>query len=223
MTLTAPVTLNLTTPRTVSKAMALLGIRWMPTPVPGSALKDEHGLYTWVDGRGAFCQCGCGNVTLSDNLLDRAILYSGVGESTSGVIGRVIRETSFIGEGSDHGHGMAMYHRRGVPVIGNVELIPTDLNWIDARIKPDGAEIARTWLTGIRTQPATLFKAAERLAIRICIHVGDVGAPVNSTHAGGWESNHGADWAAFAVAAEMRAKPPSHLGETMQASPVTTV
>lgn len=182
--------------------------------MPASALRHEHGLYAWVDGRGAYCQCGCGHISLSGDLLNRGILYNGVGESTSGVIGRVSRETGFIGETSDHGHGMAMFRRLGVPVVGDVTQVPTDVSWIDTQIRPDGAEIARTWLAHVTTHRQTLVKA-EHLAIRICIHAGDVGAPVNSTHAGAWENNHAADWAAFAVAAQLRSTPPTDPSSTV--------
>ncbi|MGX1668615.1 hypothetical protein [Streptomyces sp. NPDC055400] len=192
-TFTAPVALNLTTPRAVTLAFAELGLGWQPVPLDAANIDGQAGLYAWVDG-------------IVDepaaNLVDRGVLYWGIGTGTGGVVERVRREIGYVGPGASHAHGIAVRRRAAVPVAAPVTVQDTDLGWLTSPkfdIKPEGAGIALHWLEEIKDSPLLLIKAVEHLAIRIAIHFGDTGAPVNSTHAGAWENDSSADWAAWAV------------------------
>ncbi|MFD9817441.1 hypothetical protein [Streptomyces violascens] len=190
---TAPVVLNLTTPRAVSLAFAELGLGWAPVPLDMANIDGQAGLYAWVDGRVD---------APTTSLVDRGVLYWGVGTGAGGVVDRLRREIGYVGPGASHAHGIAVHRRAAVPVAAPVTVQDTDLEWLTSPafdMKPEGVAIALHWLEEIKDNPLLLVKAVEHLAIRIAIHFGDTGAPVNSTHAGAWENDSPADWAAWGV------------------------
>ncbi|MFF4507602.1 hypothetical protein [Streptomyces sp. NPDC001401] len=192
-TFTAPVALNLTTPRAVTLALAELGLGWEPIPLDVANNDRQAGLYAWVDGLVD---------ELAVDLVDRGVLYWGIGTGAGGAVERVRREIGFVGPNATHAHGITVHRRAAVPIAAPVTVQETDLGWLTSPafdIKPEGAAIALHWLEEIKDSPSLLIKAVEHLAIRIAIHFGDTGAPVNSTHAGAWEDDSPADWAAWGV------------------------
>src|SRR5262249_40559327 len=99
-TLTATAVLDLVTPRTLVKALGLLGINWFPLPFKQLPATSDVGLYAWVIGRG--------HEQLE--LLDRPVAYVGVGaDEKGGVRGCLVRERSIVSATAEHGHGRAMY------------------------------------------------------------------------------------------------------------------
>lgn len=192
-TFTAPVALNLTTPKAVTLAFSELGLGWEPVPIDAAKVDGQAGLYAWVDGLVE---------EPAADPVDRGVLYWGVGTGAGGFAERVRREISYVGPEASHAHGIAVHRRAAIPIAAPVTVQDTDLGWLTSPsfdIEPEGAAIALHWLEEIKDNPLLLIKAVEHLAIRISIHFGDTGAPVNSTHAGAWENYSPADWAAWAV------------------------
>jgi len=198
--LTAPVTLQLATARAVQLGLTMFGIEWIdPRKVlPGeTSTSTASGLYAWVDGVGA---PGLPDAdAIAD--LDRPVLYWGIGEDKKkGVRGRLANEWSWIGEAAGHGHGRAMHRRRAFPLVGPVTFKQgQDRSGLYAALNENAAEAEEAVLDWLGNGPSP-EQVAERLAIRLSIHLGDTGAPVQSTYAGAWDSLHGADWAAWAIA-----------------------
>jgi hypothetical protein len=184
-TLTAPTTLRLAAPAAMSACMATLGFIWEPHSLDESELTTEHGLYTWVDGP-------AGNHV---DPLNRGVLYIGVGESAKGVLDRLKYEQRWADHEAEHAHGMAVFRRQAVPLVSTVRYEPADLSWLDD-VSGQPAAI-REWLHDSTVSPVA---KAERLAIRLAIFIGDVGAPVQSTHAGAWANVSPAHYAAYAAA-----------------------
>jgi hypothetical protein len=185
---TAPITLNLVTPRGVIAGLEVLGVFWKPVPFDLSPLQFEAGLYAWVDGIGARSQSGA--LALADDLLDRPILYKGIGDGELGVRGRLGQETGLIGPDAAHGHGIAMHARRASVVVGPLEAVEIDLTWLPEVVSAKGAAIISRWLEESWQTPAQLVRAAEKIAIRLGIHLGETAAPVQSQYAGAWDSDH---------------------------------
>lgn len=183
--LTAATTLRLMTPATMTACLATLGFVWEPHPLNESEMTTEHGMYTWVDGP-------VGNHKDPRN---RGVLYIGVGESAKGVLDRLKSEQKWSTNDAEHGHGLAVFRRQAVPIVSTVRYEPTDLSWLED-ISGQPAAI-RAWLDNPASTPTA---KAERLAIRLAIFIGDVGAPVQSTHAGAWENATAPHYAAYAAA-----------------------
>ncbi|MYS87894.1 hypothetical protein [Embleya scabrispora] len=204
---TARIALDIITPRGISAGLGVLGIRWNPVPWEQCPLMDEEGLYAWVDGIGA--RSASGAMKLAADPLDRAVLYHGIGQGVLGVRGRLLHEHAWIGPDAGHAHGITMHARRAGAVVGAVDAQETDLSWLPELVHEDGAEIIRHWIEKCRQNPKALLEASERIAIRLGIHLGDTVAPVQSQHAGAWNTNAPHDWAAYAAAAYLRRDNPA--------------
>jgi hypothetical protein len=198
MAFTAPITLELITPRGVIAGLEVLGVFWKPVPLDQSSLQFDAGLYAWVDGVGARSETG--DLELASDLLDRPILYKGIGEGELGVGGRLVKELGWIRPDAEHGHGRAMSTRNASAVVGPLEPAENDLAWLPDVVTTYGEAIIRQWLEESRETPKQLIRTAEKIAIRLGIHMGDTGAPVQSQHAGAWGTDAPHDWAAFAAA-----------------------
>lgn len=183
--LTAPTTLRLMTPAAMSACLAVLGFVWEPHALDESELTTEHGLYSWADG----------GPDSHQDPRQRGILYIGVGESAKGVLDRLKNEQKWATDDAEHAHGLAVFRRRAVPLVSTVRHEPTDVSWLDD-ISGQPAAI-RAWLQDPSTSAVS---KAERMAIRLGIFIGDVGAPVQSTHAGAWANVTAAHYAAYAAA-----------------------
>lgn len=188
----APVTLRLTTPRLIIDGLRYIGLDWEAKPFDEVPAEDRRpGLYTWVDG-----------IDLSRDLLDRAVLYTGVGEEKRGVRGRVAKERSWTS--GDHAHGRMLERRRAEPVLGAVTIVDDlDLHFLDVLVENEllhekAVDIIRGW-----GAYSSAIERAEEFAIRLSIHLGDTVTPVNSQYAGAWRNLRPADWAAYAVATSM--------------------
>ncbi|MEU5931062.1 hypothetical protein [Micromonospora sp. NPDC047187] len=197
--LTSLVTLRLATPTALRNGLALLGLRWSAQSDDHDEAGTEVGLYCWV-------AAGFGQELV--NPMQGAALYIGIGTGLRGWRGRLRKERSWIGEDSDHGHGMAM-HRTGAKVVGGpVTYSPLPVDWLPhAGVEEGDRAIHRLVSDAASTQPVVL---AEAIAIRLAIHLGDTGAPVNSAGAGAWATNNPADWAAFACAKALCAGEGAH-------------
>jgi hypothetical protein len=193
--LTATVTLDLVTTRTLIRALALLGIKWSPVPLEQIARTSEEGLYAWVAGRGHE----------HTNPLDSPVTYIGIGKSRSGGLrGRLLVEWNLICDSAAHAHGRAMHRLQGRPLGGPVR----QMSGVDASVietirtseweqKESGIRQLQAWLSASR--PDVLSKA-EQLCIRTAIHIGDTPPPLNSQYAGAWGSYAAYDWGGWAVA-----------------------
>ncbi|GAA5118888.1 hypothetical protein [Pseudonocardia adelaidensis] len=138
---TAPARLDLATPRTVSRGLALFGFDWQPTV---GDPPDEPGMYAWIIGRGA---------TTSEKL-DRPIAYIGIGDRVEGVRGRLRDEMSWVSPSHAHLNGRAMLALEGEPLAGTVTYDPAaDLGWVEAALywsKPNIVSGVRSWITSAR-------------------------------------------------------------------------
>jgi hypothetical protein len=76
------------------------------------------------------------------------------------------------------------------------------LDWLSDTLVEAGVKAVAGLLADVA--PTTPVAVAEAIAIRLAIHLGDTGAPVNSADAGAWATNRPADWAAFACARALR-------------------
>jgi hypothetical protein len=154
-------------------------------------------LYTWVVGP-----------TDRDGMPHHAgVLYIGIGTGADGWVGRIRREHGWVGPSAEHGHGMAMYRTKAIVIGGPVGYEPDPLAWLSGVDLPDkGRQIIKNYLATVGAQSPVA--AAEKIAIRLAIHIGDTGAPVNSSGAGGWANDRAEDWAAYAVAKLLRPADP---------------
>ena len=119
---------------------------------------------------------------------------------------------------SEHGHGIAYYRNTATTVLGPVSPPPgqVDLAWLDSLGLSDRApEQIGLVLDKLRSDDRSRALAAETFAIRLSIHAGWVGTPVNSMHAGAWANDSIFDWAAYAA---MR-----HLAEHALISEASTI
>lgn len=190
--LTSSVMLRLATPTALRSGLALLGLRWSAQSYRQGA-GIERGLYCWV-------AAGFGRELIDP--MQGAALYIGAGVGLGGWRGRLQDEWSWIGEDSDHGHGMAM-HRTGATVVGGpVTYSPVPLERLPGTGVVAGDEAVAGLLADVA--PAQPVAVAEVIAIRLAIHLGDTGAPVNSAGAGAWATDRPSDWAAFACARALR-------------------
>ena len=182
----ASVALRLITPAVLSDALSVAGILWHPVEPKEDTFRDRHGLYTWVDGRGGVDPRHSG------------ILYIGIGRSKEGVLNRLDKESSW--RGNDHAHGLAIARRDARALVGAVRRQPERPRFVDALISAAvlnerAADYFEQWWS---REP---LSAAEQLAVRLSIHLGDTVTPVNSQYAGAWNrDDYDADWVAFAVA-----------------------
>ena len=198
--LTAPVTLNLATVRTLVQGLELLGIAWSPVPYEEIQTADP-GLYVWVVG------------TLPNHvtLHDRPVAYVGISDRKSGGLQRRLAdETMLIGESAGHVHGRAMHRLAGkslgapvhrIPRADSIERLAEVIGKQDIRFAAEfvdrGADRLSAWLTAPHP---SLLRKAEQLCIRIAVHTGDMAPPVNSHFATAWGTDAASDWGGWAAA-----------------------
>lgn len=183
--LLAATTIHLMTPTTLARGLALVGVHWSVTEDP---VDNEHGLYAWVSGQ-------AGTPPLRSG-----VLYIGIANGRGGLKRRTGFEES--GRGGDHAHGLAIKRNLARVVVGGVTHEVADLTWVrdliaDDEMAPRAEQIITDWCA------APSLNAIEEVAIRLAIHLGDTGAAVNSSHAGGWANDRPGDWVAFAIAQEL--------------------
>lgn len=177
----------LATPETLAAGLALVGAQWAVTEDPAG---HERGLYASVSGRGR------------TQATQSGVLYIGIANGKGGLKQRTGYEESV--RGGEHAHGMAIERNNARVVAGPVTYVDADLSWIRELIEakeldPRAEKIITDWCAD-RTLPTV-----EEVAIRLAIHLGDTGAPVNSSRAGGWANDRPGDWVAFAIAQHLTA------------------
>ena len=169
--LTAPLTIELMTVRTLRRALSHVGWLWTPVPWVASASTRGH-LYTWVAGP-------------ASQLEDRGSLYIGIDESTRG--DRLSREYAMATEEYVHGHALAVLRNGAKAASGLLAQREVDLRWALGLRSPDCvARLFDEWIAlraGLRP-----LRLAEQFAVRCSLHLGDTGAPVNSQYKGAWAS-----------------------------------
>lgn len=194
--LTAAITLNLVTPRTLVRALKLLGFEWSPVPYKEIPQTSESGLYTWTISR----------VNRAGDPIDRPVAYVGIGaRQNGGLRGRLSQELDLINDSAGHAHGRAMFRLHGSPLGGPVRQVRgADLSLVRQEIhssqfttRESAFQRLEEWLSAPR--PIVLRKA-EQICIRTAVHIGDTPPPLNSHHAGAWGSSHPNDWAGWAAA-----------------------
>ncbi|MCW2607879.1 MAG: hypothetical protein JWO60_2572 [Frankiales bacterium] len=192
--LTAPLTLRLATPEGLAAGLLLLGLAWEPAAFPTVVALPEHaepGLYTWTAGS-------------AGEALQRPVLYVGIGKGVAdGFPGRLRKEWSWVGEDWIHGHGRGVHRLAATPCGGPVLRTDADLSFVEHW--RDGAAAACAWLEA--TAPVA---AAEAVAIRLALHLGDTPPPLNSQHTSAWSTESPADVLGYAAARELLAphRPP---------------
>lgn len=195
--LTAPATLNLTTTETAMRGLALIKASWNPRPYAPHDDGQDHGLYSWaLTGHPA---------TIPTRQMP--VLYWGSGIGAGGSAGRLQEEHGWIGADAWHGHGISTHRVGAAPLHGPVSFTPPPpQEWFEAALPPQwaefGAKAARDFLVDDNINPTL---KAEKIVIRLSIHVGDVGAPLNSRGAGAWATNAPEDWVAIVLSARLRA------------------
>lgn len=172
----------LATPETLAEGLAFVRAQWAVAEDPA---RQERGLYAWTSGRARTEATRSG------------VLYIGIANGEGGLKQRTGYEES--GRGGEHAHGTAIERNDARVVAGPVTYEDADLSWVQALIEakelaPRAEKIIADWCAD-RTLPAV-----EEVAIRLAIHLGDTGAPVNSSHAGSWANDRPGDWVAFAIA-----------------------
>ncbi|WP_277958854.1 hypothetical protein [Frigoribacterium faeni] len=187
-TLLSETTLRLITPLTLQAGLRLIGVAWN---VSDKEVAGSAGLYCWVHG------------ARDGDPLRSGVLYIGIADGKGGLKARTTDEESW--RGGDHAHGIALERTHAAVVAGSVKTdvdVDVDLGWVDDLIS-DGrlSPTARPFVDEWREERA--LKEVEEVAIRLAIHLGDTGAPVNSFHAGAWRNDRPADWVAFAIAREL--------------------
>lgn len=188
--------LNLTTPDDISEGLRRIGVSWNPSPHSG---ESHDSLYSWVVGES---QTGA---------VQRGVIYIGIDNSTTG--GRVSDEHSWRGEGI-HAHGLALARTKAIAVLSPVVLQDADRvdeAWsaLSTRSEryPGEVERGRAWFDEAVAE-GKLLSACEKFAIRLTVHLGDVGVPVNAQYKNAWNmkldnSVRHADNVAFWVAKMM--------------------
>lgn len=191
---TAPVTLNLVTIEALREGLAVVGIGWDPVPFDAMNPPRTNGLYAWATNQGA-------------------VIYLGVGERAggNGLAVRLADEIKWAQSDNIHGHALAVTRLggQGVKVVPHggdiVALEAFDDSWIKNAIWSDKRkESALSYVNDMR-EPS--YRKVEQFSIRLSMHLGDVGAPVNSQHKSAWGISKGpgsaADNAAEIVAARL--------------------
>ena len=186
---TAPVTLHLATIDGISAGLAAYGILWDPQPFDIENPPQTNGLYAWA----------------TDN---RAVIYLGVGERASGdgLATRVMTEIGWANAANVHGHALAVtgLGRRGVTVQPYAGEVTVDPDFDQTRIEThqDWADIEHV-MNAFRASREAPVKEAEKLAVRLSVHLGDIGVPVNSQYKGAWGPKVGSSIYGVDAAAEL--------------------
>lgn len=156
--LTRKVELNLTTITAIKKGLEAVGIDWEYA----EGISDNTNiLYSWYMGEE------------SDS---GAALYIGIDESKNGT--RLRTETSLIKDDYIHAHALAMLRNKAKCVSGPLTYQPGKLSWVTNDWLLPRAEAV------LNDLPTVQF--AEKFAIRLSIHLGDFGVPVNSKEKSAW-------------------------------------
>lgn len=140
-------------------------------------------MYVWV--------CGTADDSPAASPLDRGVLYVGVDQSSRG--GRTQYESS--GRGGWHGLGLAMQRTEATVLAGPV-VAAAPLASHPALGEGAREEYAHEVPEGLRqlhadVQAGRIVAAAERFAVRLCMHIGTIGAAVNSQFASAWKVGGG--------------------------------
>ena len=173
---TAPVTLHLTTIDGISAGLAAYGLLWKPRPFDIDNPPQTNGLYAWA----------------TDN---RAVIYLGVGINANGagLATRIKTEIGWANAQNVHGHALAVtgLGRRGITVQPYAGEVTVDPAFEPTSIgNEDWADIVhvRDALIAMGESP---IKGAEKLAVRLSMHLGDIGVPVNSQFKSAWGTKAG--------------------------------
>ena len=184
--LTASTSLRLATPSALSRGLALAGLVWDPIPWE-SELPGQPGLYAWVAPLEATALTAC------------PVLYIGIGEDW---VARVQEEQTWSTDEYIHGHGM-MVNRTGAKAVGGpVSSGNYDLEALLSGLSPKGYGKVNSFFD--KGVPEPYLHHAEHVAVRMAMHLGDVGAPVNSQYKGAWASSKSEDWVAYAASEALR-------------------
>jgi hypothetical protein len=198
----ATVQLRLLTPAAAVEAFKLVGLNWNPTAVEVTKTGGEDGykpefsdrnpristagLYAWTVPTGRD----------DHDFMTGGIIYWGVGHDLDK---RLASELKGVAAAYVHGHGMASHRTGARPVRGEVDYNTNfdDYKWVRAvtdqfaSIGDEDETYERYWtylqrfandLRNANTRGPTI----EKFGVRLSMHVGDVGAPVQSQHAGAW-------------------------------------
>lgn len=166
----------LATAADLQAGLRLVGIEWEPRVGEHSRPGD---MYVWV--------CGDAGEQSAVSSLHRGVLYVGVDQSGRG--GRTEYEER-VRRGW-HGHGLALERMHATALTGSVSAAaPFSAHpGLGAGAKgpyvnevPDGLRHLHADISAGR-----VVAAAERLAVRLCMHVGAIGAAVNSQYASAWK------------------------------------
>jgi hypothetical protein len=186
--LTALAALQLTTPAALSEGLRLLGLMWEPAPWDASTGDTAPGMYAWVIP------------THPDDLVHCPAVYLGIGERDVGWRARVRDEESW--RSGDHAHGIAIRRTNAKAVGGPIHRTEPEMGWLPGIVTDEGVKTLVAYLHD--EVAAAPLRTAEAIAIRMAIHLGDTGSPVNSTQGGAWNNNSGQDWAGYAAARRLR-------------------
>lgn len=178
--MTTKLNLNLTSAGDIRRALEFVGVNWDPTPVSGTQPVADGGiLYTWGVG--------------GESINDFAVLYIGK-DVRNGE--RINNEITWSDEAQNNYHGHALAVRRtGMRVIAaRPELLPQPA--LDLKSAAALSYVAEKQLAGstdhasctraLKALSTQGIRAFENFAIRLSIHLGDVGAPINAASKSAW-------------------------------------
>lgn len=172
---TAVEQIELATPTDLAAGLRLLGIGWNVRPADTASRTGD--LYTWVYGQP--------NRVAPTDAMQRGVLYVGVDQ---GVKGRTAREESW--RGGWHGHGLAIERAHATVVTGAVEDLGSGAaeHQLGKGAQPAYANEVAVGLARLERDrnSGQLVAAAERIAVRFCMHLGVIGAAVNAQYASAW-------------------------------------
>lgn len=203
------------TPELLSRALGEAGFIWDPSKTWEGGDVDGHYLYAWVAPQAEY------RSDVDQRLQGSPVLYLGI--STSATPHRRLQDETNWTKRSNPTMGLSIAVSRHASraVFGEVELLPALRKRLESD-EPERTHLLRefalekvSWAQHPTTiagklvdfwkgiDPASPVKAAELLAIRAAIHLGHIGAPVNSASAGAWESDTPTDWMAYAVRGQL--------------------
>lgn len=201
------------TPLLLSEALKEAGLLWTPSKTWAGGPVEGHYLYAWVAPQ------ALERADVLDHLQRSPVLYIGISASATPQR-RLQEETNWSdAHNPTMGLSLAVSRHAARAVYGEVTLDPSLLECLLPH-EDDGPLVERAAdMTSWAVNPQTIgrnlvlfwrgikldrpVEAAESLAIRCAIHLGHIGAPVNSSGAGAWESEAPADWMAYAVRGQL--------------------
>lgn len=192
---TTAVTLNLTTVHALIDGLAHIGIVWNPVPFDPESPLESNGLYAWATPK-------------------MAAIYIGIGErgNSKGLKERLLYEIDGVQGAYVHGHALAIKRLNlatelVTPYAGDLYFnYDLDSTWVDNadNWSERGRTTVKNLIQSIQTGERSIYRVAEKFCIRLSIHMGDTGAPVNATHKSGWKNGSAEEVAAELVAAKLR-------------------